>query len=35
MADRRRSYERSKKGPCILIIDDKIEDANAIRLRFS
>jgi hypothetical protein len=35
MADRRRPYARLKKLPCILIIDDKIEDANANGLRFS
>jgi hypothetical protein len=35
MAERRRSQKESKRAPCILIVDDKIEDANAKKLLFS
>jgi hypothetical protein len=35
MADRRSFRRKSRKAPCILIVDDKIEDADATRLLFS
>ena len=34
MADRRRSHKGSRRVPCILVIDDNFEEADAKRLLF-